>query len=119
MNKRVLELIMSENIELVRLGIILLLHSHTEEEVREMVPWNCFTYQGHNKTGIIGVPKFKEPFHLSIYLENIDIPMRIFIKGNIAVTILSGRLICRSVGLMAVYNDFKEATKIYLDGQDS
>lgn len=81
---KVLGMLRSTDEELIRLGIIALLNEFTEDECRNLIPWNALKRAGE-----------KYPFTLIPFMRD-----ELFFKGNICLVIynVDGRstLLCRT-----------------------
>lgn len=134
LEQKIYRMLKSTDREMVFLGIQLLLNSTTEHECMKMIPWNSLrhfitvnhTYinsiiRGHTLDYKLIISKeivkqwTREPFELNIlghYEWQISEIYPIWIKGNIAITCLSGSLVCRRLGLMKCLVGFENRPKI-------
>lgn len=135
LEQKIYRMLKSTDIEMVFLGIQLLLNSATQHECMKMIPWNSYNHgivTTYTRQSISSAYEYiqtgknwtRYPFNLNIHntLEYIDGVRQleyytIYIKGNIAITIQSGSLICRRLGLMKCLHDFEKRPKVIYDAR--
>lgn len=106
---RVVEMLNSEDLEMITLGISLLINNATIQECQEIIPWSGNIILFGNEPFYIGgshssgLSNYKFP---NAYPTN-----HIFIKDNIAVAFWGGKLICRQLGVMRCHCNFDKTDK--------
>lgn len=127
LEQKIYRMLKSTDQEMVFLGIQLLLNSATEHECMKMIPWNSLrhgiiTTYTKSKDDIAynsietGKQWTRDPFTLNVDYSSSNLELNtIWIKGNIAITYLSGSLVCRRLGLMKCLWDFDNRPKLIFE----
>ena len=115
MTGKIRSMVYSGDPEMVRLGITLAVQYLSLEDCQKIIPWNRYLHYRHWEEDSLIRSKYlykdqKQPINFSTREHMKDFMV---IKGNVAIAIYGGYVMCRSLGMMKVLYDFDKIEKVY------